>query len=151
MKILITGGAGFIGSHVVEAYLKAGHEVCVVDDLSSGFRRNIADGVKLHEIDIRDNGLEKVFEAEPVKVFENREVMPRAFVVGRWINISDLPEGRDTLTSAMQQVERTERVLKTLWREQHHMKTNWSKQYRLLESQSEQVRRTALSLLENLL
>ena len=70
------------------------------------------------------------------------------FFVG---NISDLPEGRDSLNSAMQQVERTERVLKTFWREQHHEKSGWSKTYRQLELQSEQVRRTALILLENLL
>jgi len=70
------------------------------------------------------------------------------FLVG---NISDLPEGRDSLNSAMQQVERTERVLKTFWREQHHEKTGWSELYRQLESKSEQVRRTALILLENLL
>lgn len=70
------------------------------------------------------------------------------FFVG---HISDLPEGRDTLSSAMQQVERTERVLKTLWRERQHMKAGWSRQYRQLEFQSDQIRRTALSLLENLL
>ena len=70
------------------------------------------------------------------------------FLVG---NISDLPEGRDSLNSAMQQVERTERVLKTFWREQHQAKSAWSEHYRQLESQSEQVRRTALILLENLL
>jgi len=70
------------------------------------------------------------------------------FFVG---NISDLPEGRDSLNSAMQQVERTERVLKTFWREQQQEKSTWSERYRLLESQSEQVRRTALILLENLL
>jgi hypothetical protein len=70
------------------------------------------------------------------------------FFVG---NISDLPEGRDTLASAMQQVERTERVLKTLWRERHETKAGWSEQYRMLESQSEEVRRTALIILRNLL
>ena len=41
MKILVTGGAGFIGSHVVEAYLAAGHEVVVLDDLSTGKRENL--------------------------------------------------------------------------------------------------------------
>jgi len=79
-------------------------------------------------------------------MFDHKNVS--RFFVG---HISDLPEGRDTLSSAMQQVERTERVLKTLWRERHHMKSGWSKKYRLLESRSEQVRATALVLLENLL
>ncbi len=41
MRILITGGAGFIGSHVTDAYLAAGHEVAVVDDLSSGSADNV--------------------------------------------------------------------------------------------------------------
>jgi hypothetical protein len=70
------------------------------------------------------------------------------FFVG---NISDLPEGRESLASAMQQVERTERVLKTLWRERNETKAGWAEQYRLLETQSEQVRRTALMILQNLL
>jgi len=70
------------------------------------------------------------------------------FFVGE---ISDLPSGKDSLNSAMQQVERTERVLKTLWRDRHHLRTGWSKHYRELEDQSEQVRSTALILLEHLL
>ena len=41
MKVLVTGGAGFIGSHVVDAYVAAGHEVVVVDDLSTGKRENL--------------------------------------------------------------------------------------------------------------
>lgn len=70
------------------------------------------------------------------------------FFVG---NISDLPEGRESLASALQQVERTERVLKTLWRERHEATAGWISQYRQLETQSEQIRRTALILLESLL
>ena len=70
------------------------------------------------------------------------------FFVG---NISDLPEGRESLASAMQQVERTERVLKALWRDRHAADSDWSERYRRLETQSEQIRRTALTLLENLL
>lgn len=53
MRCLITGGAGFIGSHVAEACLAAGHEVMVVDDLSSGHRRNLQRGADFREMDIR--------------------------------------------------------------------------------------------------
>ncbi len=70
------------------------------------------------------------------------------FFVG---NISDLPEGRESLTSAMQQVERTERVLKTFWRERNEPRAGWTENYKVLENQSEQVRRTALTVLQNLL
>jgi UDP-glucose 4-epimerase len=54
MKILVTGGAGFIGSHIVDALLAAGHGVAVLDDLSSGSRDNLPPGVPLHVADIVD-------------------------------------------------------------------------------------------------
>jgi len=54
MRVLVTGGAGFIGSHVVDALLSAGHEPHVIDDLSSGRRENLPPGVPLSEVDIRD-------------------------------------------------------------------------------------------------
>jgi hypothetical protein len=79
-------------------------------------------------------------------VFNNRRIA--RFFVG---NISDLPEGRESLDSAIQQVERTERVLKTLWRERNRPKADWAERYRLLENQSDQIRRTALIVLRNLL
>lgn len=53
MKILITGGAGFIGSNIADALVAEGHTVHVMDDLSTGFRRNISRGITLHQIDIR--------------------------------------------------------------------------------------------------
>lgn len=52
MKILVTGGAGFIGSHVAEAYLRAGHTVDIVDNLSMGRRENIPEGATFYEMDI---------------------------------------------------------------------------------------------------
>jgi hypothetical protein len=70
------------------------------------------------------------------------------FFVG---HISDLPEGRESLAAAMQQVERTERVLKSAWRERNHSKSGWIEQYRALELQSGQIRRSALTILHNLL
>jgi len=70
------------------------------------------------------------------------------FFVG---DISDLPEGRESLASAVQQVERTERVLKSVWCERSQSNAGWVEEYRVLQNQSEQVRRTALILLKNLL
>ncbi len=64
MKILVTGGAGFIGSHVADALLAAGHEVVVVDDLSSGRRENVPAAATFAEVDIRDAAaLGAVFDA----------------------------------------------------------------------------------------
>src|SRR5690242_407191 len=54
MRILVTGGAGFIGSHVVDGYLTAGHDVAVVDDLSTGFRANLNPRARFHHVDICD-------------------------------------------------------------------------------------------------
>lgn len=53
MRVLLTGGAGFIGSHIADAYVAAGHEVMVVDDLSSGRRENLPSAVRLEAHDIR--------------------------------------------------------------------------------------------------
>src|SRR5438132_689358 len=57
MKILVTGGAGFIGSHVVDAYVAAGHEVIVVDDLSTGRRENLTPKARFQRLDITDPAL----------------------------------------------------------------------------------------------
>jgi UDP-glucose 4-epimerase len=56
MRVLVTGGAGFIGSHIVDQLLAAGHEPAVVDDMSSGTRDNVPAGVRVYEADIRDAG-----------------------------------------------------------------------------------------------
>ncbi len=64
MKILVTGGAGFIGSHIVDAYINAGHNVVVMDDLSSGSKRNVHPRATLVEMDIRSPEVEKVFRTE---------------------------------------------------------------------------------------
>ena len=54
MRILVTGGAGFIGSHIVTAALEAGHELAVLDNLVSGVRQNVPAGVPIYAVDIRD-------------------------------------------------------------------------------------------------
>jgi UDP-glucose 4-epimerase len=64
MKILVTGGAGFIASHIVDAYVALGHEVVVVDDMSAGREVNLNRAAKLYKVDIRTPQLAEVFAAE---------------------------------------------------------------------------------------
>jgi UDP-glucose 4-epimerase len=71
VRALVTGGAGFIGSHVVDALVARGDDVFVLDDLSSGRRENVNDGARLVLVDIRDAAaVEKAFgEAKPETCF----------------------------------------------------------------------------------
>ena len=64
MKLLVTGGAGFIGSHVAERYLRRGWEVAVVDNLTSGRRDNVPQGASFYELDVRDAELAEIVAAE---------------------------------------------------------------------------------------
>ena len=64
MKILVTGGAGFIGSHVADGYLAAGHEVAIADNLLSGNAANVPAGARLHLVDIAASEFDLVVERE---------------------------------------------------------------------------------------
>jgi UDP-glucose 4-epimerase len=64
MKILVTGGAGFIGSNVVDGYVEAGHEVLVVDNLSSGKRENVHPEAKFYPMDIRSEEIDDFLRKE---------------------------------------------------------------------------------------
>ncbi len=64
MKILVTGGAGFIGSNVGDAFVAAGHEVVALDDLSSGRRANLSPGIRLIEADLRRGDVGAILAAE---------------------------------------------------------------------------------------
>lgn len=64
MKILVTGGAGFIGSHLVDALVERDDEVVVVDNLSTGCRENVNPQAKLYELSVGDLGLADIFERE---------------------------------------------------------------------------------------
>lgn len=64
MKICVTGGAGFIGSHVAELFLNEGHDVVVVDNFSTGKETNVPDGARVEVIDVTTNDVDVLFERE---------------------------------------------------------------------------------------
>ena len=68
MKVLVTGGAGFIGSHVTDVFLDAGHEVWALDDLSSGRRENLRPEVRVVVADIRSPEAARQVESERFEV-----------------------------------------------------------------------------------
>ena len=68
MKILVTGGAGFIASHVTDAYIEQGHEVVIVDNLSTGKKENINPKAQFIEMDIQDEKIFELFEKEKFDV-----------------------------------------------------------------------------------
>lgn len=63
-KVLVTGGAGFIASHIADRYISEGYDVVVVDDLSSGKVENLNPKAVFYKIDIRDKGISAIFEKE---------------------------------------------------------------------------------------
>jgi UDP-glucose 4-epimerase len=68
VKVLVTGGAGFIGSHVTDVFLDAGHEVWALDDLSSGRRENLRPEVRLVVLDVRSPDAGRMLESERFEV-----------------------------------------------------------------------------------
>ena len=68
MKVLVTGGAGFIGSHVVDLFVEHGHDVVVVDNLSTGKERNVNKSAKFYQADIRDERVRGIFREEKPEI-----------------------------------------------------------------------------------
>ena len=75
MKILITGGAGFIGSHIADIFLENDWEVVVIDNFSTGKKENLNSRVKIYKADICDKEqIEKIFESEKPDVVSHPRV-----------------------------------------------------------------------------
>jgi UDP-glucose 4-epimerase len=71
MKIMVTGGAGFIGSHVVDTFVENNHEVVVIDNLSTGRLSNLNPAAKFYEVDIRSPEMAEIFEKEKPQVVDH--------------------------------------------------------------------------------
>ncbi len=71
MKIVVTGGAGFIASHIVDAYCEAGHDVTVIDNLSTGKMSNLHPRAKLVVVDINDAAIHELFARERFEVLSH--------------------------------------------------------------------------------
>ena len=84
MRILVTGGAGFIGSHVADALLQQGHEVSIVDDLSTGRRENVPAGATFHHGDIRDAAfLTRVFDQHKPQMISHQAAQTSVSISAR--------------------------------------------------------------------
>ena len=71
MKILVTGGAGFIGSHIVNAYINLGHDVFVIDDLSSGKKEFINPKANFYQLNIHSPEVKTILEKEKINVINH--------------------------------------------------------------------------------
>lgn len=67
MNILVTGGAGFIGSHIVDAYIREGHRVVVLDNLSTGKREQVHPDATFYATDLMDSAVKDIFERENIE------------------------------------------------------------------------------------
>ena len=104
MKVLITGGAGFIGSHVADAFLKAGHEVVVLDNLSSGNRENLPAQARLYLMDLGARELAELFAEERPDIVDHHAAQ-----------ISVTASARDPLEDARTNVLGMLNLLEACW------------------------------------
>ncbi len=82
MKIAITGGAGFIGSHVARAYLDAGHDVLVIDNLVHGSHQAIDPRARFYAVDIRDSKLRTILQQERPDIVSHHATQHLDSIVG---------------------------------------------------------------------
>lgn len=80
MKILVTGGAGFIGSHLVDRLMEENHKVIVIDNLSTGKRENLNPKAKFYKVDICNSKIAQVFKKEKPEIVFHLAAIPRVLI-----------------------------------------------------------------------
>lgn len=102
MKILVTGGAGFIGSQVADAYIEAGHEVAIIDNFVTGSRDNLNPQAKLYEIDIEDAAAVK----QAIDEFQPEVVNHHAAQIDVRVSVADpLLDARRNIIGSLNLIE----------------------------------------------
>ncbi len=106
MRVLVTGGAGFIGSHIVDLFVAEGHRVVVVDNLVTGSARNLNPAAGWYEMDILSRDLERVFRAERPEVVLHQAAQPAVKPstddprYDAWVNVMGLINVLESCTEA---------------------------------------------------
>src|SRR5256885_669226 len=107
MRILLTGGAGFIGSHVADALLAAGHELLIVDDLSTGRRENLPARASFQQGDICDGEfLQRVFDEFAPEVVNHQAAQTS-------VSVSTREPRRDAFTNVIGSIELLQNCVRT--------------------------------------
>ena len=83
MKILVTGGAGFIGSHIADTYIDNGHEVIIFDNLSTGVKKNLNPKAQFFEVDIRSDKAADIFISEKPDVLNHHAAQIRVDIAAK--------------------------------------------------------------------
>jgi len=81
LKILVTGGAGFIASQIADAFIEEGHQIVVLDDLSTGYEKNINPKAKFVKVNICDNSLDRLFEAEKFDIVNHHAAVMKKILI----------------------------------------------------------------------
>jgi UDP-glucose 4-epimerase len=88
-KILVTGGGGFIGSHIVDRFIELNHDVMVVDNLATGRREHINPAARFYEMDVRDPEFARLIVAERPDIIDHHAAQTRV----RWEKLTAQLEG----------------------------------------------------------
>ena len=117
---MVTGGAGFIGCNIVDALVKRGHEVAVVDNLSTGARENLSPRARFYQINIRDKGLDKAMRQEKPEVVSHHAAQASMRKSTQILNFLAVKELKGFISSVILELKYLDLILVLTRRRYHH-------------------------------